>query len=339
MTACDMECMKQLDFGFAPLLQRDQDDAEAISSRALSRLVSYLRSIDYRFVTPTPATHARILSRKAGQAATTLTDILGWSIPFRSGEVDSEAEHFLRCADAMVMEGALYRSTVRVSSLGGQLFIHSAYPTATEDAVFFGPDSYRFANLIASELGARPCASRARIVDMGTGSGVGAIIASGLCPDAELWGTDINRGALRLADINAQSAGASIRLLEGENLAGLAGPFDLILANPPYIIDADKRAYRHGGGMHGGEVAVNMVHEALPHLAAGGRLILYTGSAIVDGVDRLLETLGRAAQHHGCALSYCELDPDVFGEELEQPAYGEVDRIAAVAALFTRRLD
>ena len=60
------------------------------------------------------------------------------------------------------------------------------------------------------------------------------------------------------------------------------------------------------------------------------RLLLYTGSPIVGGVDRLLQAVEQ--DFAGCDLSwsYEEMDPDVFGEELETSAYSTVDRIAAV---------
>ena len=57
-------------------------------------------------------------------------------------------------------------------------------------------------------------------------------------------------------------------------------------------------------------------------------LVLYTGVAIIGGVDAVLEAA--RPRLRGWAWSYREIDPDVFGEELEQPAYGDVDRIAAV---------
>ena len=46
------------------------------------------------------------------------------------------------------------------------------------------------------------------------------------------------------------------------------------------------------------------------------------------------EALGRLADERDLALRYREIDPDVFGEELEQAAYADVDRIAAVGAVF-----
>src|SRR3546814_16535185 len=67
------------------------------------------------------------------------------------------------------------------------------------------------------------------------------------------------------------------------------------------------------------------------------RFILYTGSAIIDGHDFVRASLEQIAASNNCQLRYWEIDPDVFGEELENMFYADVDRIAAVAAIFTRR--
>ena len=79
-----------------------------------------------------------------------------------------------------------------------------------------------------------------------------------------------------------------------------------------------------------------MATAAAERLAPGGRLILYTGSAIVAGQDRLHAALASALATRGCMLRYREIDPDVFGEELAGPLYAEVDRIALVAAIATK---
>lgn len=296
----------------------------------------HLQSIRYQFVTVTPASHGRVIARPDRQEGRSLQDILGWSLPYRPGAIDAKVEQLLEEAGLASTEGQRRRSAVRVSSLYGSLFLHSAYPTEAEDAVFFGPDSYRFADLIDRELAAHPSAPGARILDIGTGAGVGAIVAALAVPDARVGATDVNPQALSFASVNAQAAGVDIGFLEGRDLASAEGNCDIILANPPYIVDDGERAYRDGGGMHGGEVSVDMAQAALPRLNAGGRFILYTGSAIVDGQDRLQQRLEESAERNGCTLSYRELDQDVFGEELDHPAYADVDRIAVVAAIFTR---
>ena len=250
--------------------------------------------------------------------------------------LDPEIEALLEAAGAVEPCEEGRRALIRVSSLNDRLFLHSAFPTDDEHAVFFGPDSYRFADLILAELGQRPAAPGPRLVDIGTGAGVGAIVAAGACQGLRPAGTDVNPDAIRLARINALAAGVDLELFTGEGLGAVAGPIDLVTANPPYIIDEAGRLYRDGGGLHGGQVALDMAAEGVGRLAPGGRLILYTGSAIVGGEDRLGQALQRLAREHGCSLRYRELDPDVFGEELESEAYRDVERIALVAGVIAR---
>lgn len=299
-------------------------------------LLEALRGCGYSFVTPTPASHARVIARPARAAARSLTDILGWSLPFEPAAIAPELLSLLESAGAIERQAdGLLRSRLRVSSLEGELFLHSAYPTDARDAVFFGPDSYRFARLIKAELSRSPLRAGATIVDIGTGSGVGAIVAAKLA-DSTVAGSDVNPAALRLAAINAQAAGVAFQPVLAPNLDWMEGQIDLALANPPYIIDEDARRYRDGGGLHGGEVSLRMARDAIGKLGPAGRLILYTGSAIVDGRDALGMAFADLSRRAACTLSYEELDPDVFGEELDRPAYREVDRIALVAAIFTR---
>lgn len=303
---------------------------------ALLPLIDALKRRDYAFVCPTPATHARVIARLDRRTARNLTDALGWSLPFEPDAIDPEIVELLERGGALAPAAAgLRQSTLRVSSLGGNLYLHSAFPTEARDAVFFGPDSYRFAALISAELAQRSRSTR-RLADIGTGAGVGAITAALHCPGAEVIGTDINPAALRLAALNAQAAQVKLDTRLCSTLDGVIGPIDVILANPPYIIDQNGRNYRDGGGLHGGEATLTMAREALPRLAPGGTLILYTGSAILRGRDVLGEELAALARRSGGRLDYRELDPDVFGEELENAAYHDVDRIAVVAAVFTQ---
>jgi len=305
---------------------------------ALLELLARLKKAGYRFVTPTPATHARIVARPQRREAGNLRDIFGWSLPFAPTLPDPDILAALRAADMVEAEGALLRSRVRVSSLDGELFLHSAYPTTAADAVFFGPDSYRFASLIRHELGAWAIGPGAHIVDIGTGAGVGAIVAARACPGARLTMTDINPKALRFASLNAAAAGIEAEALLCRDLSKVDGSIDVVLANPPYIIDAAGRDYRDGGAMHGAAVALQMARMAVARLAPGGRLILYTGSAIIDGADPLAAVLAGIAAQADCTMRYRELDPDVFGEEMAEPVYADVERIAAVAAILERGL-
>lgn len=308
-------------------------------SDSLTLLGRWLQSTGYRFITVTPATHERINARAQARQAQDLRDVFGWSRPFAAELLPPKALNWLHDTDLLRSDGALWRSAVRFSSRGEQLYGHSAYPTADADAVFFGPDSYRFAALIEAELTRRPADAGMRILDIGCGAGPGGIAAALAAQAAtpHLVLADINPRALHYARANAALAGLErVNCAQGDLFAAVEGQFDLIVANPPYLVDAAARTYRHGGGALGGGLSERIVSEGLPRLAPGGRLVLYTGAAMVGGADPLLEAVRPVLHAAGWPFSYRELDPDVFGEELDSPAYAHAERIAAVA-LVTQR--
>lgn len=227
----------------------------------------------------------------------------------------------------------MLRSRVRFSSLGDELFVHSAYPTVEMDAVFFGPDTYRFCAVLKRWL-QTDGRVYGRMVDVGCGSGVGGIAARSYARDVIL--TDVNRRALAYAGVNAALAGTSVTCMHSDVLDSVEGPIDAVIANPPYLRDDRGRTYRDGGGRYGEDLSVRIADEALSRLQPGGSLILYTGTAIVDGVDVFRDALQRVAAGRCAELEYEEIDPDVFGEELEHPPYDEADRIATVAVRAVR---
>ncbi|MBL8770293.1 MAG: methyltransferase [Phenylobacterium sp.] len=297
----------------------------------LLELLAWLEADGYAFVTPTPLTHARILARDGHAPARDVRDALGWSRDFAPDVLPRDVFRMLQAAGMLEARGPLYRSRVRVSRVRGRLFLHSAYPTDDQDAVFLGPDSYRFADLVARELPTIPVGP---IADVGGGAGVGAITAGGLAASRLLL-TDVNPRALRLARLNAAHAHVQLEVLEADGLDGAPDGLGVVIANPPYIADADQ-TYASGGRRTGGELSLAWTRAALEKLAPGGRLILYTGSAIGNGGrDALHEGLADIAATQGADMDYRELDPDVFGEELERPAYAAVERIAAVACVMT----
>ncbi len=148
--------------------------------------------------------------------------------------------------------------------------------------------------------------------------------------------TDVNQHALTFARANAAKAGIEVECVLTPDLDGVDGPFDLVLANPPFI-GAGGPTYQNGGGDFGAEVSLRWAAAAAEKLAPGGRLLLYTGSAIVGGEDRLRSSLERRFGQPPFELAYREIDPDIFGETLSTPAYRGVDRIAAVGAVLTRQ--
>ncbi len=266
--------------------------------------------------------------------------VFGWSRPFVRGVLDRGLFEAAREAgvvgETMAAGNACWRSGIRAATLDGQIFLHAAFPTDSPDAVFFGPDTYRFADAVRAALAHRT-APVGRAVDIGCGAGAAGILVALVYREAAVFLADINDAALAMAGVNARAAGATNTVCERSDLfENLTGLFDLIVANPPYLIDQAARIYRHGGGRRGEALSLRILQGALPRLAPGGQLVLYTGSVVAGGRDLLSEAAAAMLDETGWPWTYREVDPDVFGEELGAGAYADAERIAAVVLTAAR---
>jgi len=304
----------------------------------LVALAAALRAEDYAFTCVTPATHGLVNARGGNGVARTVRDVFGWNRPFAAGVLPAPVLRAAAAAAAGVLteHPVGHVSRVRAATLEGLLLLHSAYPTDGADAVFLGPDTSRFANAVRDHLqgGARV----GRAVDLGCGTGAAGLLIARACSSAEVVLTDINPAALAAARVNAAANGiGNVDFREADLFVGAAGPFDLIVANPPYLVDPAERIYRHGGGALGGGLSLRIAAEALGQLAPGGSLVLYTGSAVVDGRCHIREAIVPMVDAALFDWSFREVDPDVFGEELAGGALAAADRIAAVVLTVRRR--
>jgi release factor glutamine methyltransferase len=74
-----------------------------------------------------------------------------------------------------------------------------------------------------------------RVVDVGTGTGAIALSLKQERPDAHVVATDTSAAALELARHNAATLGLGVEFAQTDLVAGLGGPFDLVVSNPPYV--------------------------------------------------------------------------------------------------------
>jgi release factor glutamine methyltransferase len=122
--------------------------------------------------------------------------------------------------------------------------------------------------------------------------------------------TDISSASLQVAQQNARRHGVDDRItwLEGDMLIPLAerkldGCIDVVVANPPYIPEADwtdlqpevrdfepRRALV--AGPQGTECHERLLKDARRYLSAGGALIMEIGAGQGNEVRRLAETTG-----------------------------------------------
>jgi len=155
----------------------------------------------------------------------------------------------------------------------------------------------------ARELGGR------RILDLCTGSGCVAIACAVRLAGAAVTAVDLSSAALAVAGRNAARHGVEtrVRLLEGDLFGPIAGeaPFDLVLANPPYVADGTARdvaAFEPAEAIFGGPGGLDLVFRILDgatvHLAPGGTLLLEIGEEQGDAVlSRARDTFPRAVVH------------------------------------------
>ena len=122
------------------------------------------------------------------------------------------------------------------------------------------------------------------VLDVGTGTGALALGIRAARPDASVSASDLSPEALALARRNAEANGLEVRFVLADLLEGVAGRFDLVVSNPPYLPDADRLetqpevthdpALALYGGPDGLTLARRLVGQAPAHLHVGGVLLL-----------------------------------------------------------------
>ena len=141
--------------------------------------------------------------------------------------------------------------------------------------------------------------ARPRVADIGTGSGVLAVTIAREIAGALVVASDISAGALAVAGQNAARHGVHDRILfvRTSYLDAIAGPFDVIVANPPYVRDRDKgalaRDVRHEPdvALFGGEDGLRHVEGVLDtaqKLTPGGWFLMEFGYGQEDDVRALV---------------------------------------------------
>ena len=160
--------------------------------------------------------------------------------------------------------------------------------------------------LVEAALAARSDACR--VLDCGTGSGALLLAVLANLPEATGVGIDSSPGARTVATANAEALGLAARacIVEADwHVPGwdepLGGPFDLILANPPYVettveLDRSVAAYEPASALYAGEEGLDDYRVLVPQLAS---LLAPGGVALVEIGHRQAEAVAAIGREAG----------------------------------------
>jgi release factor glutamine methyltransferase len=168
------------------------------------------------------------------------------------------------------------------------------------------PDTETVVERALELLRADGVAERAlRIADLGTGSGAILLALLSELPNAHGFGTDISAEALQTASRNAAELGLGQRTtwIECDYGSALAGAFELIVSNPPYIpsadiagLDIEVRAHDPRAALDGGADGLDayraLISQSAGLLASGGFLVVEVGQGQSDDVEALMTASG-----------------------------------------------
>jgi release factor glutamine methyltransferase len=166
--------------------------------------------------------------------------------------------------------------------------------------------------LVEAALAARPDARR--VLDCGTGSGALLLAVLAALPEATGVGIDSSPGALAVAAGNAEALGLASRARMAladwhapDWAEALGGPFDLILANPPYVettltLDRSVAGYEPASALYSGELGLDDYLVLVPQLpgllAPGGAALVEIGHEQAEAVAAIGAKCGLSSRLH-----------------------------------------
>jgi methylase of polypeptide subunit release factors len=220
---------------------------------------------------------------------------------------------------------------VRILPIGKLLVAADGYSRDDDPADYVAV--YTPTSRLCDSLTPRPQVARA--LDVGTGSGVHALLAASHAE--HVIATDINARALAYTELNAALNGlTNVECRRGSLFDPVVGEtFDLITCNAPYVVSPERRWAYRDSGFQADEISERVVREAAAHLAESGfatLLVSWLARDEDDPDERVLEwaektgcdswilptwdsdPLGHASEWN----SHLEGDPEAFGRALDE---------------------
>jgi release factor glutamine methyltransferase len=194
--------------------------------------------------------------------------------------------------------------------------------------------------LVERGLAAVSRTSSPAIADVGCGSGCVGIALAAHLPNATVWAIDLSEAAVAIAGTNAERFGLADRVstLQGDLLAPLPIPVDLLVANLPYVNARDlsnlpasilrfEPLMALDGGVSGLDQIRRLVDQAAPHLRPAGSFLLEVGYDQAEEVAALM----RLRFPGGLVQSWRDLGGfvRVIGVQSAAPEYSVTDAVCS----------
>jgi methylase of polypeptide subunit release factors len=220
---------------------------------------------------------------------------------------------------------------VRILPIGRLLITADGYSQADDPADYVA--IYSPTSRLCDSLTPRPRVGRA--LDVGTGSGIHALLAASHAE--HVIATDVNARALAFTELNAAlNEVTNVECRRGSLFEPVAGEtFDLITCNAPYVVSPESRWAYRDSGFQADEISERVVREAATHLGDGGFATLLVSwlapdedepdERMLEWVDQtgceswILSTWDSDPLGHAIAWnSHLEGEPDAFGRALDE---------------------
>jgi methylase of polypeptide subunit release factors len=232
----------------------------------------------------------------------------------------------------VVGSGGRMRALVRLVPHGDYYVASDAGPESGADISFDHVPGIQAPSVTLAKLAVRRDCARA--LDVGTGCGIQALLAAK--HSQRVVATDVNPRALAYAAFNAAlNRIHTIDFRRGDGFEPVEGErFDLIVANPPYVISPDASYAYRDSGLPADELCRQVVESAAVHLTEGGFahvLVSWAHAADGDWAEPLRDWVERS----GCdawLLHYRTSDPVAHAAGWLRPL-GETDPVRYAEAL------
>jgi release factor glutamine methyltransferase len=223
--------------------------------------------------------------------------VLGWDTArYFTSSIEAEPSKFAESYDALVARRAAREPSAYIT--GRQEFWDLSFEVSPS-VLIPRPETELIIETALDELGSDRARALA-IADAGTGCGCLAVALAREFVQASVVATDISEAALVVARRNARRHGVADRIrFVHANILDTLDDFDLIVANPPYVRQGDRRAlqpevrdYEPGvalfGGDSGFDLVIAVVEQAAGRLRPGAFLIFEFGFGQDVAVEELI---------------------------------------------------